>query len=393
MFGFAAARSRVPPSRRARWWVVGMSIVFLVLVVGALLLSGRDEKAGTTTPFPPPGALFGFNEGPQVDGVTPAQLAELADIAGATSIRFPVDWRVVEPNRDAWNESGWAYYAEAYGAALAEDLTPVINFGFAPQWARDPGAPQACMDFFACRYPPSAEMDDEWTEFASEVAKRFPDAVLEVWNEPNLAIFWRPRPDPKRFAELQALAYEAIKARDDSILVLAGGLAAIQPSSSSIAPGGRDDVALRDFLSAAYDASPSIAESMDALSLHPYALNGETGSGSAFDLAFLNVREETTAQGDGGRPLWVTETGVPSTGDLAVTEAEQMDALLELYDVLNGMSDVDGIFIHRLLPPPTEAIGSTEHGYALIRAGSPYGSPKPAFCALVALAGNSYEGC
>ena len=67
-------------------------------------------------------------------------------------------------------------------------------------------------------------MYGEWQEFLEEVARRFPQAAaIEIWNEPNLSGFWKPEPQPERYARLVASAYEAIKAADPGIQVIAGG--------------------------------------------------------------------------------------------------------------------------------------------------------------------------
>ena len=341
---------------------------------------------------PPPHTAFGFNENADVGGFDPAEVAQAAHAAGASARRFTVDWRGVEKSRDVWDEDGWGYADAAYRATLAAGMTPVIDFGFAPQWAREAGAAQACADFYACRYPPADDMDDEWVEFAAEVARRFPRAVLEVWNEPNLAIFWRPQVDPERFAELQALAYTAIKDVDPSITVLAGGLSAVQPPGTALVGAGPADLPLREYLARSYDAG--LGAHMDALSFHPYPFGNEMGAGSVFAAAFDDVRAVAAANDDPDAALWVTETGVPSAGRYAVSESEQKALLLRLYRRLATMSDVDGFLFHRLFPPETDSPGSDEWGYALASGGGPGGtSPKPAFCTLVTAAHRSFAGC
>ena len=352
---------------------------------------GGDEQA--RVPVPPDGISFGFNDNAQVDGVRPSDQQAAAAAAGANAVRFPLDWRLVEPVRDEWKATGWEYYGTAYDAALAAGLTPVITIGSAPAWAREPGPPQTCADFFACRYPPARAMDGEWSEFAREAAHRFPQAIFEIWNEPNLAVFWRPQPDPERFARLQALAFEAIKKVQPDATVLSGGLSAIQPAGDTAAGAGPADVPLREFLDRAYKARPGLAAHMDAISFHPYPFGGGLGEGSDFAAAFDDVRDVTADNGDAGRRLWVTETGIASAGPGAVSEAAQVDGEVRLYRRLATMPDVDGIFIHRLLPPAEEATTSTEAGYALLRGGTMLGSPKPAFCAFVTLAGDAYPGC
>lgn len=353
---------------------------------------GGDETARLKLP-PDDGLLFGFNESPSVDGLGSPALEQLAATAGANARRFTVDWRAVEPIRNQWDEGGWGYYLRAYEAIVAAEMQPVISFGFAPQWARESGAPQACSDFFACRFPPSRAMDGEWRRFAAEVARRFPRAVLEVWNEPNLSIFWRSGPDPERLAELQALAFDEIRAVDPAIVVLAGGLAINQAPGHPVAPVTPGDIPLREFLDRAYSAQPSIAGHMDAISFHPYPYGLHLGAGSVFADSFADVRAVTTAHGDTGRPLWVTETGIASEGSFAVSEEEQADLISRLVRRLATMPDVKAILLHRLLPPPTEGPGSTERGYALLRAISAAPEPKPAYCTLAALAGTEYERC
>ncbi len=68
--------------------------------------------------------------------------------------------------------------------------------------------------------------------------------TYEVWNEPNLAGFWKPVADPVRYTELLKAAYLAIKQADPLATVVSGGLA---PALTS---GG--DIDAREFAQAMY---------------------------------------------------------------------------------------------------------------------------------------------
>ncbi len=403
---------------RVDWKLFAVVAAAVVMGAGLLLaLRGDDESGPEAGPCqlspracanvekvaPDPGGLeqaetipddveFGFNEGPPAAGME-ADTVELARAAGAKAVRFPVDWRLLERERDVWNEEGWAAFGAYYDAILAAGMTPVINFGWAPQWARDPGPPQACFDWSGCRYPPAETELDEWSEFAAEVAKRFPRAVLEVWNEPNLIIFWRSGPDPERFATLQAAAYDAIKDVSPRARVLAGGFANVQEAGTPLLAAGPGDMPMREFIDRAYAATPSIADHMDAISFHPYPYSTDLGAGSIFAKSFEDVRAAAADAGDAGRRIWVSEVGLPSAGLFAVGEDEQADTLLRMYRRMATMTDVDGILVHRLVPPVGFAPESTDSGYALLREPGVGGAAKPAFCELVDVAESSYEGC
>jgi aryl-phospho-beta-D-glucosidase BglC (GH1 family) len=58
------------------------------------------------------------------------------------------------------------------------------------------------------------------------VAARYkPDGVttFEIWNEPNNASFWQPRPNPAAYTADLIAAYAAIKKASPSAFVISGG--------------------------------------------------------------------------------------------------------------------------------------------------------------------------
>src|SRR5439155_16083437 len=96
-------------------------------------------------------------------------------------------------------------------------------------------------------------------------------AAWEVWNEPNIAAFWSPKPDPVLYARLLAAAAAAIRETDPHALVLSGGLATASDRSN-----GRT-IAPETFLAALYRRG--VRHTFDAVAVHPYAYtigNGDT---------------------------------------------------------------------------------------------------------------------
>jgi Cellulase (glycosyl hydrolase family 5) len=337
-----------------------------------------------SVPMPPAGKLFGFNE--EVWGVAPRldprHFLELSRTVGGNMIRTNLDWRHAEPRQNVWDESWWSRWRRLYDAARGRGMTVVFIIGSAPTWARA-AVHQGCNRFGPCEFPPAPEMDDEWAEYAAEVARRFPDALIEVWNEPNLRFFWDSGADPERWAELQASAFDAINAVSPETEVIAGGLSNNQTTEDG-------HMALREFLDRAYDADPSIEDHMDYVGVHPYPYSESFGANTLFAKSLEDVRSVREAYRD-DTPLFVTEVGI-STGDPeALGEEARADASIRLYRRLMTMDDVAGVAFHRLVAPA--GANSWTSGSAWTVNGASPTTPKPVYCRFVAEARRSYPLC
>lgn len=342
--------------------------------------------------------ISGFNEDAVggLHGVSPDHYAGLVRTIGGNAIRTNLDWRLAEPEQDVWGEDWWGQWADLYEEALSRGVTPIFIIGSAPRWARatsstcgDFAGPTLTHDpgFGSCELPPRPAMDVEWLEYATEVARRFPRAMIEVWNEPNTAEYWRPEPDPARYAELLTLAYHGIKAVSPRTRVISGGLLNVRRSDTA-----KGEVSIRDFLSIAYSAFPTIKGSADMIGLHAYPRGARVGARSRFAQAFSDVRAIRNANADPA-PILLTETGV-STADLEFApERRQAKALLRIDSMVDRMSDVAGVIYHRVIEPRDTTENVREHGYAWLRYGGSPLEPRRAFCAFVARAGRSYPAC
>jgi hypothetical protein len=332
------------------------------------------DPVSETKPTPDPAPTkrvqhFGFNDQAANWGVASAEDdAALTARAGADVARITFDWRWAEPYEDKWD---FAPYDRIYKAMKAKGVRPVWTVLFAPHWAWDPAI--ECDQWKRdCTFPPHPSHDEDFRDMLKVLVKRYPDSAgIEIWNEPNLYWFWRPAPNPQRYAELLKQAYTTIKSVDPDMPVISAGLLNL------VTTGGRD-IAMRDFLKGIYAAGAG--ESMDAIGVHLYPLLDPFRDWIAKGLK--DARDVRNWWGtDKDKPIWVTEWGVSTTETNAAyltTERQQADQLVEGHRRLAAMDDVDAIMVHTLVEPDRDG---RERGFGLVR---PDLTPKPAYCALAA---------
>lgn len=350
---------------------------------------GGNERA--RVPAPPQGKLFGLNEGIAGGsfGHGPGTYAVLSQLAGANTIRTQIDWRIAEPEPDVWDERAWREWEHAYNAASAAGLRPIFVVGLAPTWARDPEYQNCTRMHLECRFPPSRGMYEEWMEFINEIVIRFPWAIIQVWNEPNLKPWWEPEPDPERYAELLYWAHYTAKRLNPDVPVIAGGIANNQD--------GKNAMPIKEFLDRAYNAPHPMGESMDLLGVNMFPYSTKFGQNTLIAKSLQDIREAQAAVDDDTKIL-VTETGLGSGKPWPYNEKQQARASMRLYQRLITMDDVAGVVFHRLIEPGDRdkvQAAPAEWGYAWTRyvPDVPVVPPKPVYCLFAEHAGNFYEPC
>jgi hypothetical protein len=246
----------------------------------------------------------GFGEGSTLPSRTDAELEqELAGIAatGARYLRMDFDWSYIGRREGALD---WAATERVVRQARACGLDVLGLLTYTPAWAHPPGASD--------HHPPTDPGD--FAQFAAEAVRRFrPLGVRtwEIWNEPNVAFFWEPAPDPAEYADLLVAAYDAIKAADPDAIVLTGGLAPAsdEPDGSRVAPVS--------FLERVYAAGAG--DHFDAVAHHPYSFPAlpldATGDNMFVDVT-PRLYEVMRENGDGNKEIWGTEMGAPTGGGL-----------------------------------------------------------------------------
>jgi hypothetical protein len=115
---------------------------------------------------------------------------------------------------------------------------------------------------------------------------------------------------------------------------------------------------------------------MDALSVHAYAEQLDTSGQSAVD----NVQavRQILRKKNRKMPIWITETGVTTSGPDAVSPEAQALTLLRLFHLLPEVPHVEMVLIHTLVEPPGDP-NSPETGFGVVRSGP---QAKPAYCIL-----------
>lgn len=293
---------------------------------------------------------------------------------GAQVVRVLVRWPTHEPQpgRLALGD------VDAQVRALRDrGVRPLLVVTGAPRWAQDPA--DRCPDELC---PPARRHEASFAAFTAELARRYEGLHgIEVLNEPNTTIDWHAAsgPDPERYARILRAAARAIRAARPGVPVVFAGL----PPSADTADGR---LSPRTFLRRAYAAGAR--GSFDALGVHPYPhpdARTPTPALDKLDAAIDQVRAARDAAQDGETPLWVTEVGyyagVPARGGLPdvpgeVSEEEQADALLAVYDHLAGRPDVELLLFWRVRD---DLRAPREQGFGVFRGDW---SPKPAAEAL-----------
>jgi hypothetical protein len=237
----------------------------------------------------------------------------------------------------------------AYDALVAAGIHPVISVIGSP-WQYSGGV---CNQNTSPCFAKPVGHDTEWQAFWSQLALQFPDAIPEVWNEPNLVQFWQQSGggvSPEDYANLLNLAYDAIKQQRPSMPVLGASIAATGVSG----PGGLGDA---DFLPRFFAAHPRF----DGLSIKPFAGPAEPWT---YDVRAKVRRVEALrdAAGFGAKKIWVVNMGLSDGGapnHAMPTEAEQGIGLASAYRSLANDPDVAAILVFRLIdtlnPDPWEA--------------------------------------
>jgi hypothetical protein len=154
----------------------------------------------------------------------------------------------------------------------------------------------------------------------------------QVWNEPNIPVYWPSGPNPAQYAQMLRTVGEGIKAVDPGARVVTAGL-----NESELG------IKLVPFLQGMYRAGAK--GSFDVLALHPYA------PGSDLVTAQLGrALRELRRNGDPARTL-VTElgwaTGGPRQRALVVSEAGQSALIRRTLTRLAQYRDqlrLDGVF-------------------------------------------------
>jgi hypothetical protein len=252
----------------------------LTLAALALVLAAAPAEART------PGDFYGVvAQGPIRDG-DHAQMRE----AGAGVLRFPLEWAQVERQPGVYD---WTAVDSVVNGAVAQGIEPLPFIWATPEWLNAQKA-----------VPPleSSGQRRAWERFLAAVTARYGSVVdkWQLWNEPNFKVYWKPKPQPRAYAELVRLGARVIRAGDPDAEIILGGVA---PVKRGMLPW--------EFLEDVYDVR-GVERWFDTVAVHPYfpELDG-------VEFQVRQALDEIDAARDRRARIRVTELGWASEGPAA----------------------------------------------------------------------------
>jgi len=202
------------------------------------------------------------------------------------------------------------------------------------------------------------------------VPKR-PIKSWQLWNEPNLKLYWGNKPSARAYVSLLAAGGKAIKSVEKRAEIVTAGL-----------PDSRNGIALNRYVAQLYRAGGKRA--FDVLAIHGY---NKTAAGALRKLQ--SIRKLMNKQGDKGGKLWETEIGWADTAGAdtsgpclynvgAAGQAKQVASMLILFAKNRAKLKLRGLVYYSwrdLTPYPPQNLDTCGLHLGLLNAD---GSAKPA---------------
>jgi hypothetical protein len=252
------------------------------------------------------------------------EMLETQAEAGVGLIRQTFDWSRIELEQGRFDFSVYDPWMEQ----LAEQRMRVLPILFNPPAFHSAKPARAAK---RGTYPP--KRPEDIAAFARALVERYgpegsfwedhdvpktPIRSWQVWNEPNLPVYWPSGPDAAEYTALLSAAAEAIKEADPQAEVVTAGL----PNSDKGEP-------FQAFLDQMLDAGAG--EAADTIAIHPYAT--EVGGTVRAIRRMRRTLEDRGVE----KPIWITEIGWATQGPrsaFTVGMRGQADRITDLFDQL-----------------------------------------------------------
>jgi hypothetical protein len=241
---------------------------------------------------------------------------------GVSWLREDFHWGAFEPTQGNWT---WTVGDRLMRNASTAGLNILGIFAYSSDWGADgptiyhpPRDPAQYANFcrkVVERYGPGGTF---WA--ANPQLDPRPLTAVEIWNEPWLTNFWKPNPDPARYATLVRAASAAIHAAQPTIKVLA---------SADIFQMRSDTTQSRDWFRLLMENdADTFRDYVDAYSVHAYVqdrspLDTATAQRWRFDRVLMT--RDLAAAHSASKPIWITEFGwsTEAGSSDSVSESEQ----------------------------------------------------------------------
>jgi polysaccharide biosynthesis protein PslG len=308
---------------------------------------------------------------------------------GPAWIRQQVPWHD-HMNRDG--SIAWGELDPIINSASERGVKVLLSIAKSPGWATDNGGDGM----------PNRANFPRFADFLRKIVERYRGKVhaIEIWNEQNYAVENGGRVAPAAFyVDLLAASYDAIKAADPRVIVVAGSPT---PTATNKVEVAIDDIIyFRQMF-----AIPKFWEKSDVVGVHPAgtlqppdALPGQgarpegwNGNSEFFFRRIEDVRREMERVGRGDRQMWITEFGWATANNTPGYEygnynsmemqAQYIKRAIEL-SRYNYAPYVGAVFVWNLNFAVTWGeVGNPLHEQAAFGILNPDWSPRPAFTAI-----------
>ncbi len=241
-------------------------------------------------------------------------------------------WDELEPSRGKFT---WDKLDRIVDLLRANDIDILFTVPISAKWNASGGPVRVNnFDIGTTHFPAKDPRDIE--DFCFALASHFKGRIkyYEAWNEPDLFIFWKGKPDVNEYIEVLKRMYTGLKRADPDCKVLVGGIAY-----------ALDDSFMKGlWKNGAFDY-------FDIFSIHIY-----TKSMWDTQRALTNTQNIIKWSGK-PKPLWVTELSTTpdffKSNDRAGEEREKAELLPQFYDKFFDQG-VDVVFWHTLRDCGTE---------------------------------------
>ncbi len=297
----------------------------------------------------------------------------------------PAPGQHVDPNNGVNTWDKYDFIVEQLRAAGIGILARVDTI---PRWARPPDADVA-------RWEKGPPQDfNTYADFVATLAARYQGRIshFQVWNEPNLTGEWGGAPiSAEQYGLLLKYTYPKVKAAVPSALIVTAGLA------QTVEDGTRtNNLSELRFIQGLYDSGA--APYFDILSVMGYGLGDSpedrrVGPARTNFSRVLLAREIMERNGDGAKPIWISEYGWvappadwpgPQRTDFGLSVNEQTQARYTVEGLERARREwpwLGAVFVwaFRWVEPPEERPDDPTRHFAVVEHDF---TPRPVYAAL-----------
>jgi hypothetical protein len=244
--------------------------------------------------------------------------------AGAGVLRVVFNWAGIETRRGVYDFSRYDVWMRSVANHRMRVLPILFDTpSFYGRQSRRGTYPPRNVDAYArfaaaavARYGPSGSFFRDNPD-----VPKVPIRSWQIWNEPNLRVYWLPRPNPREYVQMLRATYQAIKAVDGRAEVVTAGIPATLLSGA---------IRFERFVGAMYKAKG--ARYFDTLAPNAYGRTAQDVIASIGSLRKLMNR-----RGDRRGKIWVTEVGWGTGGPRSRFNIGERRQAVEIPKLLRGL--------------------------------------------------------